>query len=246
MTCDDLRVRLTAYLDGELEGDRASVVRGHLRECEACRQVASDEAVLRDELRLLPPVDPPASLWAGVQARLAEAEVADARRPAWRRALARWAPAAPRFVAGGLLAAAAVAIVWWRPQLGSEPEAPRTERPQGGSAVTRIEGPTQVEIASSRGDPAEADVTAELAGEAERITATYGDAAEELLALAAEARGQWSAAQRDAFDARVAELRGDIDRAATGRPQQRAWRELIRYLQRAVVRDEIALAGGAR
>ena len=48
------------------------------------------------------------------------------------------------------------------------------------------------------------------------------------------------------FDARVVELRGTIAAAAEGRPRQRAWRELIRYLQGAVVRDEIALAGGGQ
>src|SRR5438067_6919520 len=78
MTCNDMRAKLTAYLDGELEDDRGSAVRGHLRGCQACRDAARDEAALRDGLRALPPVDPPASLWAGVQARLARAEVADA------------------------------------------------------------------------------------------------------------------------------------------------------------------------
>jgi anti-sigma factor RsiW len=66
MKCSDARSQLTAYLDGELEGDRGSAVRGHLRGCGACRSAAAEEAALRDELRALPPLDPPASLWAGV------------------------------------------------------------------------------------------------------------------------------------------------------------------------------------
>ena len=88
--CGQFRSQLTSYLEGELEGDRGSAVRGHLRTCEACRAVAGDEAVLRDGLRALQPIDPPASLWAGVQARLAADEVAESKKPAWRRALARW------------------------------------------------------------------------------------------------------------------------------------------------------------
>src|SRR5678815_4584208 len=87
MSCESIREKLTAYLDGELEGERGSAVRGHLRGCEACRQIAADEAALRDGLRALPPLDPPPSLWAGVQARLAAAEAAEARRPRWRRAV---------------------------------------------------------------------------------------------------------------------------------------------------------------
>jgi len=113
--CQHAREQLTAYLDGELEGDRGSAVRGHLRECEECRQVAENEAALRDGLRALPPVDPPASLWSGVQARLAQEEVADARRPAWRRALARpllWLRPQPLSLAGAAIATVVVLVVW--------------------------------------------------------------------------------------------------------------------------------------
>lgn len=240
MTCDDIRPRLTGYLDGDLDPDRGSAVRGHLRECAACRQVATDEAALRDGLRQLPPLDPPPSLWAGVQAQLAAAEVADAKRPAWKRALARWAPRAPQFALGGLVAAAAITVVWWR--TGREPE----QEPSGMSEPVAT---APVFKAARSADPPTmpaGDVTTDLQGEAARVTASYGDAAEDLLALANEARGQWSTAQKDAFDLRVAELRGVVDRSAEGRLKQKAWRELIVFLQRAVVRDEIALAGGGQ
>jgi predicted anti-sigma-YlaC factor YlaD len=131
MTCETIQSRLTAYLDGELTDDHGSVVRGHLRECAACRQIARDEAALRDGLRLLAPVDPPASLWAGVQAQLAAAEVADARKPPWRRAASRWAPwarwarwmpATPQLAAGGLVAAAAIGLLYWRAHRLDEPQ----------------------------------------------------------------------------------------------------------------------------
>ncbi len=253
MTCADVQKQLTAYLDGELDADRGSVVRGHLRECAACRQVAGDEAALRDGLRQLPPVDPPPSLWAGVQARLAEAEVADSRRPAWRRALARWAPFAPRYAAvTGLAAAAAATIVWYRahraePVVDDHAHDRVVEVTRPTVAPPTVTGPTQVVVASSGcGDAApEADVTADLQAETARISATYGCEAEDLLARAAEVRPEWSTDQRAAFDARVAELRAAVEHADEGRPRQRAWRSLIRYLHNAVVRDEIALAGGA-
>src|SRR5690348_2888002 len=115
-TCKTIQPRLTAYLDGELTDEHGSVVRGHLRECAECRQRASDEAALRDGLRALPALDPPGSLWSGVQARLAAAEVADARTPRWRRAVVRWTRWAslPRLASGGLVAAAAVVLLYWR------------------------------------------------------------------------------------------------------------------------------------
>src|SRR5262245_55604797 len=129
-TCNKIRPRLTAYLDGELADDRGSVVRGHLRECAACRDVARDEAALRDGLRELPAPDPPASLWAGVQARLAAEEVADARKPPWRRVAerwaqwtrrARWTPTMPQLAAAACVAATAVAVLTWRSQRTDEP-----------------------------------------------------------------------------------------------------------------------------
>jgi len=220
MSCEDVRSRLTAYLDGELDAERGSVVRGHLRSCEACRGMATDEATLRDGLRQLPAVDPPASMWAGIQARLGEQEVAHAQRPAWRRALARWAPSAPRFAAGGLVAAAAIAVLWWRAQRGPDAPPPVTLEPVPLAATppNTVIGPTQVVV----GGDSSSDVTVDLAGEAARVTAHYGDEAEELLARAGEARALWTVEQKDTFDAHVVELRGAITAAAEGRPRQRA------------------------
>ena len=247
-TCKTVQPRLTAYLDGELSDERGSVVRGHLRECAACRGVARDEAALRDGLHTLPPVDPPASLWAGVQARLAAAEVADARTPRWRRTFARWMPTLPRFAATGLVAAAAVAVLYWRAHQPAASDSP-AERvavapvtPVAPVAPAQVESPPQqVSV------PAAGDVTAELLAEPAQTTASYGQVIEELMKLATEARSTWTDEQSTAFDVKVAALHDGIQGAAQGRPQQHAQRALIRYLQRAVTRDDMLLAsGGAR
>jgi len=250
-TCKTIQPRLTAYLDGELADDHGSVVRGHLRECSACREIARDEASLRDSLRTLAPIDPPASLWAGVQAKLAAAEVADAHTPRWRRLFARWTPSLPslpRLASGGLVAAAAVALLYWRThrieerrldqidQVAADPRASEPAEP-----VKRLEPRQEVSVAAAD------DVTADLAAEPARATATYGQAIEELMKLATEARAGWTDERAGAFDTRVAALHGAIDRAAQGHAQQRAQRAMIRYLQGAVVRDDVLLAsGGAR
>nr|MDQ3370664.1 hypothetical protein [Myxococcota bacterium] len=92
--------------------------------------------------------------------------------------------------------------------------------------------------------PSRDDVTADLAAEPARITGSYADVAAELVVLAREVRPQWTDDQRFAFDARLTELQGSVDRAADGRPRQRAWRELIRYVQGAIIRDDVALASG--
>lgn len=253
MTCDDTRRRLTAYLDGDLDDDGGTLVRVHLRGCAACRQVASDEAALRDGLRALPSLDPSPSLWAGVQARLAAAEEADARRPRWRRVLARWAPTAPRFATGGLVAAAAVTTLWWRTNRAPElaPAAPPTPESRGAVIDQRSPelkpstGPAAPATAPSCHVPEAGDVTADLALDDARRSGCYAAAVEDLLIRAREIRAQWTDEQRAAFDAGVASLRKAVAAAAEGRPRDRAQRSLVRYLQNALARDEVvALASG--
>jgi hypothetical protein len=242
VNCSDIQQQLTAYLDGDLADDRGSAIRGHLRSCDECRRVAADEGLLRDGLRDLPAVDPPSSLWANVQAQLANAEVADAKKPAWKRALGRWSamlvPSWPHLAFGGVAAAAIVTFVVWRSS-GSEEADPKDASTE--VATTPAPGAPQTPALAPQDH---GDVTADLAAEAARVTDTYADAAEELLALANEERARWSAVDRDTFDSHVADLRQTIETAEDGRPKQKAWRTLIRYLQNAAVRDDVALASG--
>lgn len=250
MTCESVRAQLTAYLDGELADERGSAVRGHLRGCEACRVVAGTEAAVRDGLRSLPPVDPPPSLWAGVQARLAAAEVADAERPGWRRLLQRLAPRAPQIGFAGLAIAAAIIFIVVRAQGRSEPVAAKPPAP----------APTHVVIAPDKQDkqdeqdeqapapvPAEAgDVTAELAAAPAQTTQGYADAVKELLAAAQQERASWTPERKHEVETHVSAFQHEVDTATTERGKQKAYRSMIRYLQRAVIRDDIALASTER
>lgn len=258
-TCETIQPRLTAYLDGELAGEPGRVVRGHLRECAACRQMARDEAALRDGLRELPPVDPPASLWAGVQAQLAAAEVADAHKPRWRRAVARWArwvpwpPTMSQAATGCALAAAAVVMLSWRAHRAhdvAETVAVESVSPvRSESRVTppmALRSPSAPPVPSASSPPGDNDVTADLVAEPARTTEMYGQAIEELMTIAVAASASWSHDQQDAFNAEVAVLRAQISKAAPGRSLQRAQRALMRYVQRAAVRDDVLLAGGSR
>ena len=112
--------------------------------------------------------------------------------------------------------------------------------------------------------PAADDVTADLIAEPARTTASYDQVIEELMKLASEARPGWSDERKAAFDTRIAELRLSLDQTrqpgqprpaghtdhvdpAVARAQQRVQRTWIRFLQSAVVRDDVLLAhGGAR
>jgi hypothetical protein len=241
MMCDDVRERLTAYLDGDIDDDRGSAIRGHLRGCEACRTAASDEAMLRDELRHLPPIDPPTSLWAGVQRQLAAAEVADAEKSRWRRAVSRWLPMAPRFGLAAAAIAIAVGVLVWKSGHRAPPPAVAITPPVPSECQTppcqtaRPALPPAPPIVEDR------DVTVELAAAPARATQGYADAAEELVKCALDDRAHWTDDRKQVFDDRLAKLRHDIDAAAEGRPRQKAYRTLIRYLQK-VTNDEVALA----
>lgn len=250
MTCDDVRERLTAYLDGDLDPDRGTVVRGHLRTCDACRRVAEQESALRDGLRSLPTLDPPSAMWAAIQSQLAAAEVAESKRPAWKRALSRWTPMLPRFAMGGAVAAAAIGILWWRTHVSEATES-KTKivdvpsqkiHASPPEAIAHAPAPTDCNLES----PAGTDVTADLAAEPARVSGCYGQLATELLAQAAEARGTWTDDQRASFDAQIAALKQAVDAtpADDGRARQRALRALNRYLQNVLTRDQVALAGG--
>jgi hypothetical protein len=253
--CESVQDKLTAYLDGELEGDRGTVVRGHLRTCATCRDLAEREATLRDGLRDLPTVDPPSTLWAGVQARLAAAEVAEAERPAWRRFLAqlspsRWMPS-PTVVAGALVVAAAITVVLWRSQrdatdhqltairtiVAPEKNDNRTEK------APKQDGPQTIALGCVMPEPpASGDVTDDLALDASRLSATYCKAAEDVLRDSATLRSQWQPEESKAFEKRIGELLAQANRADEGQPRQRAMRLLLNYIRKTVANTNVALA----
>jgi mycothiol system anti-sigma-R factor len=41
--CEDIRGRLTLYLDNELQGDERATVEAHLHECESCAAILARE-----------------------------------------------------------------------------------------------------------------------------------------------------------------------------------------------------------
>jgi hypothetical protein len=251
VNCDRIRKHLTGYLDGEVDSDLGSVIRGHLRSCSECRGLANDEATLRDGLRMMPSVDPPVALWAGVQARLAQEEVADSKRPTWRRVVARWMPVfTPSRLATGCLAmVATVSLVWWktRPVADDVPTIAHVD-PAGDHALgIGVQGAPPPVTAASPDD----DVTTALAKDAALETASWQGEAEDLLDKSNAMREHWSAADRARFDAQVAKLRQVIAAAHDDRERQGGWREMAKYAQGAVTHEQFAsreklLAGGAR
>jgi anti-sigma factor RsiW len=75
--------RLSALLDDELPLDEAIEVTRHVASCASCFEELDALRRLRAELRALPSVDPPAELYLGMPARLAEVQATRRRRGLW-------------------------------------------------------------------------------------------------------------------------------------------------------------------
>ena len=85
MSCEPERV--TALVDGALEGEERTRVEAHVAECAACRAQAAAERALRTRLRSLPPPEPPFGLEQRVRANLH-------RRHRWPRVVRALVPLA--------------------------------------------------------------------------------------------------------------------------------------------------------
>ena len=227
MTCGDVQRDLTAYLEGELDIEGGRAVRGHLRGCAQCRGAADDESSLRDGLRALPSLDPPAELWRGIRRQLAEAEVADASRPHWRRMVAGWIRPVRGIAVAAASVAIAISVVVWH------------SSHRGNTAPSVALLPSEVALDGACSSDTPRDVAFALASESACVTEAYAGAAAELIRIALEQRVRWDAERRQQFDAQLGSLRHDVEVAFEGRPRQRAYRALIRFLQRVTTRDDV-------
>lgn len=250
MTCTSCQQRLSAYLDGELADADASALRGHLRTCAACSADATREAELIDGMRQLPSLDPPPAMWQAIRSQLAHEEIADAEasRAArlWRKVSA-WVSFSPtpwlwHGVGGVAVASAAVVLLWW----SRGPEAPAASQATARDSIAeRAEpsllaaAPAVVATAVPGGEPI--DVAVALTDELAMIDHSYREAVSELVEMIGEARPSWNAAYARRHDDKVRELRARVDSEPSGRAKERAWQELMRYLQTTLTRSELAM-----
>lgn len=196
MRCRDVHALESAYLDGELDEARSSAFRGHLRVCDACRDRLADLALLVETAGKLELVDPPPALWGAIEQRLAEAEIADARR-SWL--WLHWQALRPRLLPATVGLAAVLAVVLWLVREAHDRgEAPRHVRAKTSSVVVLA----LAEAARPKGTTFFEARGAELRAADERYRATI----EELRHIVDEERVSWPAGLRAAYDARVGEL----------------------------------------
>lgn len=249
MNCRELEPRLTAYLAGELDEVTARAARGHLRVCPTCRSLAEDHARLRAALEGLGRAerpDPPPAMWDAIQRQLGQAEIADGQASRWAR---WWQQARPHLLPGSLAlgACAAAALIIHGRQLRPGGDAPGAEGVRAavvsgmgtvdrdvGSAPAADVGPPPVRPAR--------DATAELADEAARIEQVYRTTVAELLPMARAEVASWRPGRARVFTVELARREGATVRAAAGGDRDRAWHQLIAFLETTALGERVAAA----
>lgn len=244
MKCRELEPRLTAYLAGELDEVTARAARGHLRLCEACRTRAEDHARLRDALATLggDRPEPPPAMWDAIQARLGAAEIADSQQPRWAR---WWLRARPHLLPGGLAlgACAAAALVI---HLRHDGEPVDGELRAAVLARATVEAPAATadadDLAVAPRVRPDRDAALELAEETRRLEDTFRTTVAELLPLARAEVATWRPRQARAFAVELARRETATVRAAAGRDRERAWHQLIVFLETTALGERVAVA----
>jgi anti-sigma factor RsiW len=122
--CEDIRERLTLYLDNELQGAERATVEAHLSECGSCAAILARELNFLNAIRECGPLHTASpALLEKVEAILNERQVSPAPLAAKPRPLAsRWIVA----IAAGLLVLLLPALLW---RLVKQPETPATRQP---------------------------------------------------------------------------------------------------------------------
>lgn len=234
MKCRDVLRLSTAYLDGELDSGRSSAVRGHLRTCSSCERAVQDEALLRDSAADLPPLDPPPELWAAIEQRLADEEIADSKRS---RLWIWWQAARPHVPIAAAAVGAAVLLSLWLIRR----DAPAPERADDDATAIAHEqnavfapGPMDSHLERAMRQINKAD---------ESYLATIS----ELRDVATAERDGWSDDERSRYDKRVTEFervtlehRKRLAYDESGDPAKRddlfaLYRAEIAFLQRAAL-----------
>lgn len=122
--CEEIRERLTLYLDNELQGAERATVEAHLAECESCAAILARELNFLNAVRECGPLHTASpALLEKVEAILNEGQVSPAPLADNSRPLAsRWIVA----IAAGLLVLLLPVLLW---RLVKQPETPEKRQP---------------------------------------------------------------------------------------------------------------------
>ena len=220
MTCKKIQPRLSAWLDDELDSARASKIDAHLRDCDACRQVAADLRAMVAAASGVDPKDAPLATFSAILSRLDERK--------------RARPFFPRFAfAAAALAtmAAVVWVIWPRVEVDSPSLAKR-----GSAAALTVESRADRRLLAS--------AKRELA----RAELHYRRAIQSLRKMATEDADAWPKKRKRHYEHKLAQIEATVARyrrtaglapVDPGVQQMLfgAYRAQIGYMQRAILDD---------
>ncbi len=226
--CRQIRPLLDELADGTLDDARSRAVRAHLRGCTGCAHDLREIETLTRAAADLRAVDPPASQWDVITARLDRLE---AQTPAPPRVWWLWHAWRRQLLAGaGALAVCGAAAVFM---------------------TVRDRQPLEQTVAALPRPALSADEIYEAAlREVARAENDYTGAIRDLREIVAVERGRWSPEIARAFDENLAAIdaivarQADLARRTPGDPEladalHATYRRQIDFLQEAVVRGQL-------
>jgi hypothetical protein len=219
--------RLSAFLDGDLSGSEAQVVRAHVEGCAACARLLGELGALVSASRGLDRPEPPPTMWAMIEGALDSRP----RRSAWTALVESWRV----FAAGTLAGAAVVGAVALTLALGGR-----------GHHQEPLAVAPQLPATSAPLDPMVEEAEAEFA----QAAAAYERSIGKLRALLERESARWSPDQRTRYAERLARLDDSIARsreAARRTPGDSAGNEQLfaAYQQKIAFLTEAVHRGGA-
>lgn len=191
MNCEDMRLLLDAYIDGELSAAEMRALEDHAKACESCRKEFGAARLLRDTLAHM---DDDLSVPLQAQAAWRRAVRAEAGKKARRK----W-PRAAYAIAAALVLAFGLNFAFDAAQ-NPQPELIETQMLQGDSALLETDGAIR---SSAKAVMEDCTVFKKLE------TASLADAQDELQLLAEEYSGSFSRMSEDLY--RVTILRDDLE-----------------------------------
>ena len=89
MTCERFEERLADYMEGDVHGAERALLDAHAASCAACGALVADLRKIVAEAATMPAIEPPHSVWAGIESRIAAdvVPIATRRRTVPLRAL---------------------------------------------------------------------------------------------------------------------------------------------------------------
>lgn len=154
MTCEQFENRLADYLEGDVSPDERLALDAHADSCDRCGPLFRDLRAISAAAAALPPIEPPARVWEGIQSRIgADVVEIGARRR-------RWMPLVLGIAAAILLVVTSSSITYMftRQQNGASPTTSTAVAPPDSDPV---EGVPQ-EVAATEDDSLDSSRTGVL------------------------------------------------------------------------------------